>query len=87
MHAPQINWDTPEISNDITPVFKAAFMRGRTLPAGILHSLIVRLLSQGPDLDFQIDDRDLLLNLVCTAARQGQRPSKFIAFRVHGYLV
>lgn len=84
-NAPQVNWDTPEISETITPVFKAAFIRGQTMPAGILHSLIVRLLSQGPDLDFQTDDRDLLLSLVCAAARQGQRPSKFMIFRVHEY--
>ena len=85
MDAKQVNWDTPEISKLITPVFKAALMRGETMPAGILHSLIVRLLSQGPDLDFQTDDRDLLLSLVCAAARQGQRPSKFIVFRLHEY--
>ncbi|KAL9632394.1 MAG: hypothetical protein Q9164_005346 [Protoblastenia rupestris] len=75
----------PEISEYITPGLKAAFMRRENLPSGILHALIVKLLSQGHNLDSQIDDRDLLLDLVCAAARQGSGPSKSIIFRIYEY--
>lgn len=81
----QRDWDTPEISENITPGLKAAFMRNENLPSGILHALIVKLLSQGNSLDLQFDDRDLLLDLVCAAARQGHGPSRSIIFRIYEY--
>ena len=75
----------PEISENITPGLKAAFTRGGNLPSEMLHALIVKVLSQGHNLDLEIDDRNLLLDLLCAAARQGQRPSKSIIFRIYEY--
>ena len=81
----QPDWDMQEISQTIAEGLKMAFTRNERFSPGILYALIMKLLAQGQLLDSNTNDRNLLLDLLCAAARQGHRPSRSIIFRVHEY--
>lgn len=81
----QPDWDMPEISKRIADGLKIAFTRNERLSPPILYALIVKLLAQGHILDSNTNDRNLLLDILCAAARQGHRPSRSMIFRVHKY--
>lgn len=81
----QPDWSIPEISHTIAVGLKTAFRRHQELSPTILYTLVVKLLSQGQDLDSNTSDQNLLLDLVSAAARQGHRPSKSIIFRIYEY--
>ena len=77
--------DLLEFGKKITDNLKIAFKRNEGLSSTALYALITSILSQGPSLDSNNDDSNLLLDLLCAAARQGHRTSRSIIFRIYDY--
>lgn len=83
--ADRFEWEVPEISNQITSGLKSSFLKHQHLSPTILYALIMKFLSYGPDLDLNIDDRALLLDLLCTSTQQNDNPSKSVIYRIYEY--
>lgn len=76
-------WELPEISVQNALALRPAVLRKEPMATEMIHALFMKFISWGSLLHYDIDVRNLVLDLLCAGSEQGSEPLRALIYGVY----